>query len=400
MIAPTSSNQNDLLGVVPSATFLACSWTWCIGMYLPVFLIGDFGWPAWVSFAIPNVFGAMLVGFVHTTRASASHFAERHANAVRLFSLVTVLFHVVFLSWFLTLPLATLLSLPAWASPPAVVALLLLALALSELSFHRLCALAPIVWIASVALLVLAGATSNWQSIQAPPPLREEMMVALAWLTPALALGFMACPHLDRTFLRVCEHTPDSRRRIVFVLGFGVFFLAMIVATMLYAQGFITSRSLSHYVFAHIVLQSVFTMGAHLRELRLSGFVLARPDANARRLWIDRLALGALIVLGLSVFNSRDSDSHRFVYDLVLSMYALVFPAYVWIVAINRSRAPRQPISILIATVLLASPLFWLGAIERDWLWLTPGVGLVLVAPLVARLLPSRRSSDHALTPL
>src|SRR4051812_22981962 len=40
------------------AIFLGVSWTWVIGMFLPVLLVRDYGLLGWVVFAIPNVIGA------------------------------------------------------------------------------------------------------------------------------------------------------------------------------------------------------------------------------------------------------------------------------------------------------------------------------------------------------
>ncbi|MBV8780683.1 MAG: hypothetical protein JO353_04735, partial [Phycisphaerae bacterium] len=48
------------------AIFLGVSWTWCIGMYLPVLLVRDYGFWGWVVFAIPNVVGAAAMGWTIT----------------------------------------------------------------------------------------------------------------------------------------------------------------------------------------------------------------------------------------------------------------------------------------------------------------------------------------------
>jgi hypothetical protein len=364
-------------------------------MYMPVFLMGDFGWPVWVAFAIPNVFGAALVGFAHRNKSGVAEFIDRHEHAIRLFSLVTVLFHVVFLTWFLTLPLGLYLDRPSWMSPPVVIIALLIAWHLSRLAHRHLMAVALVVWLASLVLLALAGVTTGWLAMHAPPALVVDAMPDLAWLAPVLALGFLTCPHLDRTILRVAHDASDGSRRAIFTLGYGFFFLVMITGTLLYASGFLTIHVYSPFIFVHIVLQSIFTMGVHLRELRQMGFVLKRFEGDRSRDTVNGIAVAALLVLALSVFNVREHEvyNHRFVYDLVLSMYALVFPAYVWIVAISRTRSPGHPLAVYVATLVLASPLFWLGAIERDWFWLTPGVGLVLIAPVAASLLLHGRAS-------
>ena len=40
------------------ALFLGVSWTWVIGMFLPVLLVRDYGMLGWIVFAVPNVVGA------------------------------------------------------------------------------------------------------------------------------------------------------------------------------------------------------------------------------------------------------------------------------------------------------------------------------------------------------
>lgn len=372
--------------IIPPAAFLACSWTWGIGMYLPVFLIGDFGWPVGVVFALPNIAGAMLVGLVHRDPSQSQSFAQQHSHAIRLFSLVTVLFHVLFLSWFLTSPLDAF-SLPLWISPIAVVVLLAIAWLLSMGSSRFWLRLAPIVWITSLLFLVLAGITSQWHAIHLPLPAKTHMAPSLLWLAPSLALGFLTCPHLDATLLRTRRETPGTKGTRAFVLGFGFFFPVLILATLLYAWAINVEWGLNYYIVAHITMQSVFTMGAHIRELRTLGLTLPRLHKNTKRAALNSISALALLVLALSVFDARAQNNERFVYDLVLSFYGLVFPAYLWIVAIPRSKPCRHTIALWLITITLVAPMFWLGAIERQWFWLSPGVGFVLAAPLLARFI-------------
>ena len=44
-------------GPIGWAAFLASSWTWCIGMFLPVLMIRDYGGWGWAVFALPNILG-------------------------------------------------------------------------------------------------------------------------------------------------------------------------------------------------------------------------------------------------------------------------------------------------------------------------------------------------------
>src|SRR5580692_678947 len=81
------------------AAFVACSWTWCIGMYLPVLLIRDFGPAGWFVFAIPNVIGAAAMGWVLNRPDAAANLSRHHWHAAVAFSVVTILFHAFFVGW-------------------------------------------------------------------------------------------------------------------------------------------------------------------------------------------------------------------------------------------------------------------------------------------------------------
>src|SRR5438128_464538 len=109
------------------AAFLACSWTWCIGMFLPVLLVRDFGVAGWIVFAIPNVLGAAAMPWVLGRARTASKLAGytgtdppplvvRHETAMRIFSLVTIAFHLFFMFWVI-----------AWLTPMGAVITIALA---------------------------------------------------------------------------------------------------------------------------------------------------------------------------------------------------------------------------------------------------------------------------------
>src|SRR5882762_7153602 len=82
------------------AFFLACSWTWCIGMFMPVLLVRNWGIWAWVVFAVPNVLGAAAMGFVIRSRQSSEDILINHRTAIGTFSLITIAFHLYFVYWF------------------------------------------------------------------------------------------------------------------------------------------------------------------------------------------------------------------------------------------------------------------------------------------------------------
>ena len=82
------------------AIFLGVSWTWCIGMFLPVLLVRDYGVWGFVVFAIPNVLGAAVMGWTVRSPQHSESLVAAHRDACRGFSLVTIAFQVYFAGWY------------------------------------------------------------------------------------------------------------------------------------------------------------------------------------------------------------------------------------------------------------------------------------------------------------
>lgn len=387
------------------ALFLACSWTWCIGMFLPVLLVHDFGWPGWVAFAVPNVLGAMSVGFVFKAQGLAALTADRHAIAMRWFSVVTILFHVAFLSWILTL------ALPQLAVPlneivvggipvvPASMggefgaivvtgALFLLALLLSGMRTAGWLLGSVVVYAFSITVAAMAMQYGEGEVFSLAEATGDEAFPAILGAAPILALGFLTCPHMDLTILRTRHELQGAAGTRAFVLGFGVFFLSMIALTLAYAPGFLVGAT-SGFIIAHIAGQAVFTMSAHLRELRTCSI---EHDRGAGFPPLLALTL-VLAFVCLSAVRLSYTGNGQTMYELFLSPYALVFPAYVWIVMVPHKRLTRGAdwastrIARLVVfgiAVILASPVLWMASVGEPKRWaLAPiGVAVVLVAPL------------------
>src|SRR5205814_8241141 len=91
--AATPPRQSHWLGW---AIYLGMSWTWCIGMFLPVLIMREYGIAGWFVFAIPNVLGAAAMGWIlkDSTRSYSVALAHEHATAA--FSLLTIAFHAFF----------------------------------------------------------------------------------------------------------------------------------------------------------------------------------------------------------------------------------------------------------------------------------------------------------------
>ncbi len=383
--------------------FLACSWTWCIGMFLPVYLVRDFGWPGWAAFALPNVVGAALVGWVWRRAGSSGAFVAHNEGAMRLFSAWTVLFHFAFLGWMLAGVSQSMMN--DWASGGFAAVLILLAAvflaALGEVGHLRL---AAFTLVASLAMLLGATLTSN--TLRLPPARGAIEPINLAYAFPLIAFGFLLCPHLDLTLHRVRQRLPGRSGTAAFLLGFGVLFPGMIAFTLLYADS-MSNGSYSFYTIAHIVAQSLFTMTVHLRELFERGvaFRAGRPGADPvrrRALGVGVASLCVVIVMSLVVaiaerwvpsrIQPRFSPRELF-YKVFLGAYALAFPAWMWIVGVRRGASGRARIVAWLGAIAVGAPALWMGLIQGPilgaparWYWLLPlGVGVSALAPLALR---------------
>jgi len=391
-VAEAGPHERGVGAAVGQAAFLACSWTWCIGMWFPVYLIHDFGAPGWVAFAAFNVLGAMGVGFVHRGRGAAAAFRDRGLGAMRWFSLITILFHAAFLGWwFFAQRPGFLPAEAAWA--PAALALL----AGWGLSFM------PRGWWPRVAagllpaaplLMLLALRTTNGQGLALPDG--DGVVTAPAALplyACGIAFGFLLCPHLDLTILRAREETPGAAGDAAFVIGFGGFFLMMIMITAAYASALLLGW-FSHYVLLHVWVQATFTVGAHVRELRERG----APAGSGGGLGAAGMAVAA-VALGVGVAHAPevlDRPATRTAYESFLWLYALPLPMAAWFLLLGRRLGAH-----FWGAVAVAGPMVGAGALMGVW-WAVPtGVGVALVAGVMApRRGPTATSGTVPTSPL
>lgn len=361
------------LQVVPRSVFLACSWTWCIGMFYPVYLIGDFGVWGWAAFAIPNILGAGAVGVALRKPDHSAQLVARHTPAMIGFSLVTVLFHAYFLGRVAMLSLPRAPGVPEGRRVALVAALAVVGVALlSRLRTRGWLRAAIAVYLFSLACAFLAWRTTSGNVYSLPSTLGDYPLGDLLWVTPALFFGFGLCPWLDLTFHRIRQETPGRQGGRAFILGFAVFFPVMIVLTLLYANGYLGVGWISYWIGAHMLAQSIFTVGAHVSQWRL------RAPEQSKRLTLLALVLGVgLFALGAGA----DQCSFRLGYEVFMSFYGLLFPAYVWIVMVRRHKAPSRPITRWLVSAALATPFFAVGYLLHQWALLPIGVAIPLLAP-------------------
>jgi hypothetical protein len=349
------------------------SWTWCIGMFLPVLLVRDMGVWAWVVFAIPNVVGAAAMGWVLPDADSSRTMVRDHRAACRLFSVVTLCFHGFFFAW-----IARYISGEAWPILAIALAAMILVAVHSEL---RATVLALTVSTAVAAYLLLNGQIPLIPSV---PPRLDILWVALVCI-----LGFALCPYLDLTFHEARQATSPAEGRVAFALGFGLFFFAMILFSLGYS-GWLAQPE-------HLPILAVgIPLGIHLTTQATLKFVLhgraasagLSPSTNGAIVLsvIVSLILGILAVTstvtyhGLSLFEIG--------YRCFMGFYGLLFPAYVWIRIFRRGS-----LAICGLAVVLAMPMYWMGFIERQMIWLLPGVAVVVLGGFLPPKMDARTHS-------
>jgi len=382
-----SPNLKRWLQILGWACYLACSWTWCIGMFLPVLLVRDYGVWGFVVFAVPNVVGAAAMGWVLRKPGAAQALRQRHEFACRLFSRITIAFQCFFLAW----SSLVLLGEQGFVALGMSVALLV-ALVAGQHNIRAILAIACAVYVVSLAGIFAFGFE------QLGPPHWTPPTSSLAFLTTVCVFGFTLCPYLDMTFHRARAAVPGRNGTIAFALGFGVLFSAMILYTLRYSELAVDNSWLPEkhtpvfdrflLLALHVILQLIFTIAVHLIERQR---IHDSPPVHRRaKAAVFVMFLWGPFVLGfvgsfLPTFHGLSFN--EFIYRLFLSFYGLIFPAYVWLCMIPTWRDPRKPtkrhIAVWLGACALAAPCYWMGFIERVEWWLVPGLAVVLLARLL-----------------
>lgn len=372
------------------AFYVACSWTWCIGMFLPVLLVRDVGVWGFVAFAVPNIIGAASIGWQMRSPERSRQLLVEHRAMVWLFSAVTIAFQTYFAAWLWTR------MAPAWIVAPIVAILLCI---IPGFVNRMWLVTAGVVW--AVSAIVIGKSTSLTLPVDLPStsllPGHEVWPLAMV-----CTLGFLACPFLDSTFHRARIESAD-RSKLAFGAGFGLFFAAMICGTLLAfplllpltLTGKVFSASAAVLLALHVIPQLLFTIRVHAMESRSIagrfGFALVAGLALLAVFFLKPLDAIALPASGLTLGEVA--------YRVFMSFYGLVFPAYALIVMSpvtlrtgrRLSTPTRSRLLWCFASIVLAMPFYWVSFIERQTWWVLPGIVIIFAARIGART-SSRRS--------
>lgn len=381
--------------------FLASSWTWCIGMFLPVVMLREYGWLGFLVFALPNVAGCTWFGW-SMPPDRGRRLLVRGGWLAALFSVVTVAYHLFFCGFVAR----TLMPLEDRAAPGTALivcgALFVLALVLSFVRSSRWPLMGTAAWIVSLACWLGLTATGSDPAPGAALASATEVqwgwtgqrpswqLLFLAW---PLVFGFLWSPWFDLTFHRARREAGSPRPFAIF----GAAFALMLLFTASYAwQAEDPAAGLGLWVLLHLTVQGVFTVAAHLRELREApsqgpeaggDSVVTGPDEpGVTDVFAPRLlpvVVGAwLAAAGLGAVAPSEPGYLRF-----LVFYGLFVPALgMLVMAPPRHRADR--LLLPLAAILL------LGCVLEE-LAFNRGVAWVAWIPYVLLLLWRRRLSSR-----
>jgi hypothetical protein len=371
--------------------YLASSWTWCIGMFLPILLIRWWGWPGFLAFALPNVLGCTLFGYVLTPETSRA-LVVRFRLWIALFGAATIAYQIGFL-------LKSGVTGALLAALPVTLALLLAARRATERSDRTMMAVGAAAWLLSCLLFARfgTGALANLPATGSLPP------VSLAWAAPFMAFGFLLCPYLDPTFHLALQRSPSRHAFAVFGAGFTV----MLLFTAAFSDaGLGPTPAPGALLWGKPVfewqwgLQAAFTVVAVAAAMRSLEPV---SSIGGTRALLPGMILTACLALGWQYMTeptlpamaealnpASGPVAGEATYLRWLGLYGVLFPAML-LLGLRRVRP-----AIMVLAIAAAGFLAEFGMIGARMPLLTLGVALLLLASLWNR---GRTSGTAAIGP-
>jgi len=370
--------------------YLCCSWMWCIGIFYPVLLYRDFGMTAWFIFAISNIVGAALVPWFIRNSQESESFIHNHAFACQVFSFITILFQIYFLSWIIASFQLSIMTI-------VLIALIFFVGLIS--CTKRILTVSSIVFFTSLCILLFISIFERETGLLI---VREGKYGAIETLglIPVFLIGFFFCPYLDLTFHRVIKELRQPQIKPTYVVGFFILFLSFLVLGIKYlpiiyhvllGSNNQLKGSIIISVCAYVVIQTSFTSIVHLNELlklKLS-----------RSIWILFICFSVCVSLYAIFADSeifllgQSMHLREILFRGFLSVYGLLAPAYIWVFAVVKFGEPQRCINnywkwvIWSVSVFLALPFYIVGFFGNFKLipYVLPlGVLTILFVPYVA----------------
>ena len=334
--------------------------------YYLYFLFIDIVGLGFVIFTVPNVIGCVAFGYVLRTPERSKALVEKYKTAISLFAIVTIAFHAFFIAMISLVYLNDFSYLISLWLPFGILAI---STCLAFLPTKAWPILAAILWIFSV----IAGISFlPFNDIpQGELPWQEAL-----WILPVTTFGFFLSPYLDPTLHRALQCSPSKHSFGVF----GITFIVMIAITTAYVG--IASLHLNSTLFAfsallglHLLLQSIFTIGAHMKEgIRIE-------NRKRKIFFISFLAFACLIAVAIAHRFGGVSPSGNWLpgsqddYLRFFVFYGLIFPAVVaTFMFTGRTFTPIR-VSLFVLAAMFSLPLLEFGYLgEQAWLTVLPVV--------------------------
>jgi len=377
--------MSSLFKTIGWGLFCTSSWTWCIGMWMPLLLIDRWGWPGFWLFAIPNVIGCTAMGYVVGSRERSIRMVEQHRGAMRWFSCVTIAFQL----FWITALAGDLGFITFMDNQAALVVLPLVVVCLGIL----VAAMPLLGWLVTATLLfawtMVSFGIVGTHFMEQVGDHGSIPSVQLWGAAPIFIIGFLLSPYLDLTFHRARQETPSSHSFAVF----GLAFMAVILFVTSYWH--MDPPAPFGIVVLFWLLQVIFTVGVHFRELRATnGDTPGRWGPSRVLLVIALIPIPLVwIVYATAGLGSAEPWLLNDTYLRFLGFYALAVPIWVLAFMWPRPAARTKPVAIALGiTLCIAFALAELGMVQTPTWWLLPAASLTVAVPLViARRFPAGR---------
>lgn len=347
-------------GILGWGIYSASSWTWCIGLFLPIIMLRLFGWPGFFLFAIPNIAGVVIFGYLFDEK-SCLRMLREHRPAIRVFSIATSAYQLFFIAWLWS-------HLYPGGSPTTGAAIALgiwvLGLLLAAVPDRAWLWLGVLVWLISMVLFITLGIGGlGFSMVESELTTTDLLLIA-----PSIIFGFLFCPWLDASFHRARIRSRSPHAFAVFAVAFA----PMILLSCAYSsQGMLVVGALA---LTQITMQAGFTNAVHARDAWLGG-PGALEDDTSNWPW------AALVPVLAILFGTLPMVAGESTYLRLLGLYGLVFPAYALFFMSPWARMTPNRLTLLLLMLLLlpCALALDLAFVAHRTTWVPVAVGGLLI---------------------